>query len=140
MQIAGVTNGLVIDHITAGYGLKVLEHLRVDIAKERVALILNTESGKFGRKDIVKLEKVSDVDYTVLGAICPNATVNVIKNNELVEKHKLELPKKITDVLKCKNPRCVTSIEDVPHIFHLVEDSEKYRCDYCDHIVAVHGE
>lgn len=140
MQIAAMTNGLVIDHITAGHGLKILEHLSIDITKERVALILNTASEKYGRKDIIKLENMENVDFRVLGAIDPKATVNVIKNGERVEKHRLKLPEIIINVLKCKNPRCVTSIEDEPNIFHLVEGMEKYRCEYCDHITKVYEE
>jgi aspartate carbamoyltransferase regulatory subunit len=135
-----MANGLVIDHITAGRGLKVLEHLRIDVTKERVALIMNTVSGKHGRKDIIKLENMEGVDFTVLGVLDHRATVNVIKNGVRVQKHKLSLPQTISDVIKCKNPRCVTSIEDEPHVFCLVDDTGKYRCDYCDHIVAVYEE
>jgi len=140
MEIAGMKNGLVIDHITAGRGLKVLEHLDIDVTKERVALIMNTESKKYGRKDIVKLENMSDVDFAVLGIVDHRATVNIIKEGVRMEKHNVKLPPKVTDVIKCKNPRCVTSIEDEPHIFHLMDDTGKYRCEYCDHIIAVYQD
>jgi len=140
MEIAGMKNGLVIDHITAGRGLKVLEHLRIDVTKERVALIMNTESKKHGRKDIIKLENMMDVDFTVLGIVDRHVTVNVIENGKRLAKHKMTLPQKVTDVIKCKNPRCVTSIEDEPHVFHLMDDEGKYRCEYCDHIIAVYQE
>jgi len=135
MEINSIANGIVIDHIRTGFGLKVLEYLNIDTGRGSVALIMNVVSNKHGRKDLIKLENVESVDVDVLGLIDHNATIIYIKDNQIVKKEKLSLPEKVTNVIRCKNPRCVTSIETVPHVFHLVHDSEKYRCEYCDNIV-----
>ena len=135
MEINSIANGIVIDHIRTGFGLKVLEYLNIDTGRGSVALIMNVVSNKHGRKDLIKLENVESVDVEVLGLIDHNATIIYIKDNKIVKKEKLSLPEKVTNVIRCKNPRCVTSIEAVPHVFHLVHDSEKYRCEYCDNIV-----
>ncbi|MCL2592422.1 MAG: aspartate carbamoyltransferase regulatory subunit [Defluviitaleaceae bacterium] len=137
MQIDGIEKGIVIDHIRAGYGIKVLEHLNIDTTKNTVALIMNAISKKHGRKDIIKLQNIDNVDYNVLGVIDHNATVNIIENFERVEKVTLQLPQTIKNVFVCKNPRCVTSIENEPHIFHLFDESGRYRCEYCDNIAEV---
>jgi len=135
MEINSIANGIVIDHIRTGFGLKVLEYLNIDTGRGSVALIMNVVSNKHGRKDLIKLENVESVDVEVLGLIDHNATIIYIKDNKIVKKEKLSLPEKVTNVIRCKNPRCVTSIETVPHVFHLVQDTEKYRCEYCDNIV-----
>jgi len=135
MEINSIANGIVIDHIRAGFGLKVLEYLNIDAGLGSIAFIMNAASKKHGRKDLIKLENVESVDVDVLGLIDHNATVIYIKNNEIVDKIKLKLPLKVTNVINCKNPRCVTSVEAVPHVFRLVDDSGKYRCEYCDNIV-----
>ena len=135
MEVNSISNGVVIDHIRAGFGLKLLEHLNVDTGVGSVALLMNVASTKHARKDIIKLENVESVDVDVLGLMDHNATVIYIKNESIVKKVKLSLPKKVTNVVKCKNPRCITSIEAVPHIFHLVENNGKYRCEYCDNII-----
>ncbi|MCL2528360.1 MAG: aspartate carbamoyltransferase regulatory subunit [Defluviitaleaceae bacterium] len=139
MNIQGIANGVVIDHIKAGFGMKVLEYLGLSGRGDTVALIMNATSGKHGRKDIIKLENVENVNLDVIGLIDHTATVNIIKNSKIVEKKQLSLPEKVTNVLKCKNPRCVTSIEQVPHTFLLVKDSGMYRCMYCDDLVAAGG-
>ena len=135
MEINSITNGIVIDHIRAGFGLKVLEHLNIDMEHGSVALIMNVRSSKFGRKDLIKLENVENVDVDVLGLINCHATVIYIKNEKIVNKIQLSLPEKVTNVLVCNNPRCVTSTENVPHIFQRVDSSGKYSCEYCDNIV-----
>lgn len=135
MEVKSIANGIVIDHVRAGFGMKVLEYLNVDTARDTVALLMNVPSEKHGRKDIIKLENIDSVDVKVLGLVDHNATVIYIKNSEIAEKIKLKFPRRVKNVIKCKNPRCVTSIEAVRHVFHLVDDSGKYRCEYCDNIV-----
>jgi len=145
MTIEGIANGVVIDHIKAGFGMKVLEYLGLGGRGDTVALIMNAISKKHGRKDIIKLENVTDLDLAIIGLIDHTATVNYIKDNKIVDKQRLSLPQKVTNVLKCKNPRCVTSIEQVAHTFLLVKDSGlhgspgMYRCMYCDDLVAAGG-
>ena len=135
MEINSIANGVVIDHVRAGFGLKMLEYLNIDIGRGSVALIMNVASNKHNRKDLIKLENVESVDVDVLGLIDHNATVIYIRDYKIVDKVKLALPKEVTNVILCKNPRCVTSVESVPHVFHLADDSGKYRCEYCDNIV-----
>ena len=139
MIIEGIANGIVIDHIRAGFGIKVLEYLGALGKTDTVAFIMNATSKKHGRKDIIKLENTANLDLAVLGLIDHNATVNVIKNSEIVDKIKLTLPEKVTNVLRCKNPRCVTSIESIPHTFHRVGESGVYRCGYCDDLIKPDG-
>lgn len=138
LTINSIKNGIVIDHIASGTGIKIYNYLHLDEVDFPVALITNVESkkNKNGRKDIIKIENVMDLDYTVLGLIDPNVTIDIIENETLKEKIKLELPEKVENIIKCKNPRCVTSVEKyVSHVFYLV-DSEKgqYRCKYCDEL------
>jgi aspartate carbamoyltransferase regulatory subunit len=134
--INSIAKGIVIDHIRAGFGMKVLEYLNIDLSRNTVAFIMNAASKKHGRKDVIKLENITDVDLTALGLVDHNATVNIIEDHVIVRKIKLRLPEKVTNVIQCRNPRCVTSSEKVPHVFHLVdEDTEEYRCAYCDDIV-----
>lgn len=134
MEITSITNGIIIDHIRAGFGLKVLDYLNIDTEQGSVALIMNVRSKKHGKKDIIKLENVENVDVDVLGLIDCNATVIYIRDQKITKKIKLQLPKKVTNVIICKNPRCITSIEAVPHVFLLVNGSGKYRCEYCDNL------
>ncbi|MCM8710067.1 aspartate carbamoyltransferase regulatory subunit [Clostridium sp. SYSU_GA19001] len=136
LTINSIKNGVVIDHIKAGLGVKIFNYLGLDKANFAVALIMNAESKKLGRKDIIKIENEINIDVTALGLICPNVTINVIEDEVIKEKHNLMLPKKVQGVIRCKNPRCITSIEsNVPHSFYLV-DSQKgeYRCEYCDEV------
>jgi aspartate carbamoyltransferase regulatory subunit len=134
--INSISNGIVIDHIRAGRGMRVLAYLDIDESRNTVAFIMNAASEKYGRKDLIKIENITDVDLTVLGLIDHNATVNIIEDHIIVKKIKLRLPETVTDVIKCKNPRCVTSSENVSHVFRLVdEDAKEYRCEYCDDIV-----
>jgi len=140
MIIEGIANGVVIDHIRAGFGMKVLEYLGLAGRGDTVALIMNAVSKKHGRKDMIKLENVTNLDLTLIGLIDHNATVNFIKDSKIVDKRQLSLPLKVTNVLKCKNPRCVTSVEDVAHTFLLTGGSGMYRCMYCDDLVEGAGE
>ncbi|MCR4601139.1 MAG: aspartate carbamoyltransferase regulatory subunit [Clostridia bacterium] len=141
MVVDSIKNGLVIDHIKAGNAMKLLHYLGVDTEQgtETVAIIMNATSQKAGRKDIVKIEDRTDIDMDVVGLIAPEATVNVIKDNVLVEKIRPELPKSVINVLSCRNPRCVTSTErDIPQIFILNDEvNMEYRCRYCDEIIAM---
>jgi aspartate carbamoyltransferase regulatory subunit len=135
--INSIAKGIVIDHIRAGCGMRVLAYLNIDASRNTVAFIMNAVSGKYGRKDLIKIENITDVDLKVLGLIDHNATVNIIEDHIIVNKIKLKLPETVVNVIRCRNPRCVTSSEGgVPHRFHLVDERTKaYRCEYCDDIV-----
>lgn len=139
MLVNIIKKGIVIDHITAGRGAKIIDYLDIDTKVNTVAFIMNATSKRHGRKDIVKIENVTDIDMAVLGLIDHNATVNIIENGVVVKKIVLTLPEKVINVIKCKNPRCVTSVEpNAPHIFHLIdEENKEYRCEYCDDIVSM---
>lgn len=134
LNVDTIKNGLVIDHIRAGYGLKIFQWLGLDKAKFSSALIMNVTSKKSGRKDIIKIDNNINIDFSVLGFIDENITVNIIKDEKIIKKIKMELPDKVENVVKCKNPRCITTTEAyVPQIFRLVDKNESlYRCQYCD--------
>lgn len=135
LNISGLKEGIVLDHIQAGKSLDIYYHLGLDKLECQVAIIKNAKSNKMGRKDIIKIEGALDMlDLEVLGYIDHNITVNIIRDNVIVEKKTLKLPKKITNVIHCKNPRCITSIEqELPHIFKLSDPAtETYRCVYCE--------
>ena len=142
MIVNSIERGIVIDHITAGTGNRILDYLKIDTKKNTVAFIMNATSKKHGRKDLIKIENVTDVDLTVLGLLDPNATANIIENGKIVKKINLALPQTVTNVIRCKNPRCVTSVErNAPHIFHLMNaQTREYRCEYCDEIVSMKNE
>lgn len=135
LNVGKIEEGFVLDHIKAGKSLSIYHHLQLDKLDCTVAIIKNAKSGLMGKKDILKVEcDIDTLNLDILGFIDHTITVNVIKNGEIVEKRKLELPKEIKNVIKCKNPRCITSIEQgLPHIF-LLTDAEKeiYRCKYCE--------
>lgn len=134
MKIDSIINGIVIDHISAGKAMTIYKLLGLDALDYRVALITNVSSGKMGKKDIIKIDGDIVVDTDILGYVDPGATVNIIKDEMIVEKKKLELPEKLVNVISCKNPRCITSTEqELPQIF-LLTDKEKrvYRCRYCE--------
>ncbi len=136
LKIGQIEEGFVLDHIKAGQSLSIYHHLQLDTKNDAtVAMIMNAKSDKMGKKDILKVEcKIDELDMDVLAVIDRNITVNVVKDGEIVEKKELTLPKEIQRVFKCKNPRCITSIEqELPHIFTL-SDEEKgiYRCKYCE--------
>ncbi len=134
MNINPIKNGIVIDHITAGKAMQIYKLLDLDKLDCSVAIIKNVESGRMGKKDIVKIDFDYDIDIDVLGYIDSGVTVNVIKNGEIIEKKAVELPERLTNVIFCKNPRCITSCEqELPHIFNLTDKEQKvYRCLYCE--------
>lgn len=135
LNISGLKEGIVLDHIQAGKSLDIYYNLGLDKLECQVAIIKNARSNKMGRKDIIKIDgDLENLDLNVLGYIDHNITINIIKDNKIVEKRSLKLPKKITNVIHCKNPRCITSIEqELPHIFYLAdEETETYRCMYCE--------
>ncbi len=138
MKIDSIKNGIVIDHITAGKAMKIYNLLGLDSMDCSVALIKNVSSSKMGKKDIIKIDADFDVDTDILGYVDPGATVNIIKNEVTVEKKKLELPEKLTNVIKCKNPRCITSTEqELPQMFKLTDiETKTYRCVYCETAAA----
>ena len=134
LNISGLKEGVVLDHIEAGRSMDIYYQLGLDKLDCQVAIIKNARSSKMGRKDIIKIEgNLDTLDLDVLGYIDHNITVNIIHDNAIVEKKALKLPKKITNVIRCKNPRCITSIEqELPHIFYLADEkTETYRCQYC---------
>lgn len=134
MNIDSIQNGIVIDHIKAGNAMRIYELLELDRLDCAVAIIKNAASSKMGRKDIIKIDADIDIDLDVIGFADPEATVNIIKNGELFEKKKIDMPEKITNVIRCKNPRCITSCEqELDHIFRLADRKKKlYRCIYCE--------
>ncbi|MGN1343218.1 MAG: aspartate carbamoyltransferase regulatory subunit [Traorella sp.] len=134
MNINGVHNGIVLDHIKAGEAMRIYELLQLDKLDCCVAIIQRVDSTKYGKKDIIKIDENIELDFDMLGYIDPNITVNTVKDDCLVKKEHLALPETITNVIKCKNPRCITSVEqEIKHIFKLVnKDKKTYRCVYCD--------
>ncbi|MBP5442760.1 MAG: aspartate carbamoyltransferase regulatory subunit [Treponema sp.] len=134
INVAEIKNGLVIDHIHAGTGWKVFKWLGLDNVKFSCVLIINAVSHKTGTKDIIKIDNIINIDYSVLGFIDSNITVSVIQDSKVVRKIKMELPEKVENVIQCKNPRCITTTEHyVPQQFRLVDKEKKqYRCIYCD--------
>jgi aspartate carbamoyltransferase regulatory subunit len=134
MNIDAITNGYVIDHIIAGRGMRIYELLGLDNLECPVAIIRNVNSHKRCKKDIIKIDEAIELDIDVIGYVDPGATVNIIRDGRLVEKKVLELPEILTNVIKCKNPRCITTTEqELNHIFKLTDkDRGIYRCIYCD--------
>lgn len=134
LNISGLDQGIVIDHIQAGGAMKIYEYLNLEKMDCQVAIIKNAKSNKMGKKDIIKIEGPLDIDLNVLGVLDHNITINIIKNNTIVGKHTLELPETVTNIIKCKNPRCITSVEqELPHRFKLTDKKNRvYRCVYCE--------
>jgi aspartate carbamoyltransferase regulatory subunit len=134
MNIDGVSTGIVLDHIHAGRSLQIYQLLELDKLDCSVAVIQNARSAKYGRKDIIKIDQIIDLDFNVLGYVDPNITVNFVKDGKMVEKRHMALPEELVNVLWCKNPRCITSIEHgIPQRFRLVDPSKRiYCCEYCD--------
>lgn len=134
MNIDSIRNGVVIDHITAGSGMKLYELLGLDELDVSVALIKNVVSSKMGKKDIIKIDADINVNLDVIGYVDPDVTVNIIKNGVLAEKKTIDMPLNLTNVIKCMNPRCITSCEqELDHIFRLSDKENKiYRCIYCE--------
>lgn len=134
MIIGQITEGIVLDHITAGKGMQVYKILGLDELDCTVALIKNADSVKMGKKDIIKIAKKIELDFDVLGYIDPGITVNIIEDGKKAKREKLCLPERVVDVIKCKNPRCITSTEqELTHEFYLADAEKKiYRCLYCE--------
>lgn len=134
MIIGKIDNGIVIDHIKAGNSMKLYKILNLEKVENTVAIIKSVKSEKMGKKDIIKIDELIDINLDVLGYVDPGITVNIIKNGTLDTKYNLELPDKVTDVIKCDNPRCITTTEqELPHIFKLTDrENGVYRCIYCE--------
>lgn len=134
MTIDEIKNGIVIDHITAGLGMKIYNLLKLQELECSVAFIKNAPSRKMGKKDIIKIDASIDLNTDILGYIDPDITVNIIKNGKNVEKKRIALPEKLTNVITCKNPRCISQTEqELPHIFTLTDKENRvYRCLYCE--------
>ncbi len=135
LNVGKIEEGFVLDHIQAGKSMSIYEHLGLDKMDCTVAIIKNARSKIMGKKDILKVEcDIDTLDLDVLAFIDHNITINVIKAGEIIEKRSLKLPKEVKNVIKCRNPRCITSIEqELPHIFFLAdEEKEIYRCKYCE--------
>ena len=134
MNIDSIKNGIVIDHITATKGMEIYEALNLKNLDCSVAIITNAKSKKMGKKDIIKIDKEMEINVDAIGFIEPNATINIVKDGKLIKKYSVGLPEKIVNIVKCQNPRCITSIEkDLDQIFILTDKEKKiYRCQYCE--------
>lgn len=134
MIVDQIENGIVLDHIRAGYSMLIYRYLGLNDLDCTVAIIKNVKSSKMGKKDIIKIDSIIDINFDILGYIDENITVNVIRDGKLVSKQQLELPQTLVNVIKCKNPRCITSTEqELDQRFILTDKGEKtYRCAYCE--------
>ena len=134
LNIGGLSQGIVIDHIAAGGAMKIYSYLNLEKLDCSVAIIKNAKSNKMGKKDIIKIEGVLNINLDILGVLDRNITINIIDNGVITKKHNLNLPDQVTNIIKCKNPRCITSIErELPHSFNLTDkENGVYRCIYCE--------
>ena len=134
MNIGQIKDGIVLDHITAGNSMNIYNVLNLGKLDCTVALIKNAESPKMGKKDIIKISTLMDIDLDILGYLDPGITVNIIRDGQVAERRHLELPQRVVDVIKCKNPRCITSVErEIVHEFKLTDPVKTvYRCIYCE--------
>ena len=134
MNIDAIANGIVIDHITAGQGMRLYELLGLEKLDCSVAIIKNAYSAKMGKKDIIKIDADIPLDFNVIGYVDPGVSVNLIRGGKLVEKRRIEMPLELRNVIFCRNPRCISSVEqELPHIFRLADRKNKvYRCLYCE--------
>ena len=134
MTVDTIKNGIVIDHITAGLGMKIYSLLKLDDLDCQVALIKNAPSKVMGKKDIIKIDAAIDLKTDVLGYVDPDVTVNIIKDGNIIEKKQIALPEKLENVIKCRNPRCITTTEqELPQVFKLTDKENRvYRCLYCE--------
>ena len=134
MNIDSIQNGVVLDHIQAGKSMDIYKYLHLDELDCSVAIIKNVRSDRMGKKDIIKIDREMDLDWDLIGYVDPSITVNIIRDGKLVEKRTLKLPERIRGVLKCKNPRCITSVEqELPQEFVLTDREKRvYRCRYCE--------
>lgn len=132
MNIDSIKNGIVIDHITAGKAMQLYKMLELDRLECCVAVLQNVSSRKMGKKDIIKIDSGITINLDVIGYVSPNATVNMIENGEIVRKEHIDLPHRLVNIIRCKNPRCITTTEqEIEHIFELC-DGKDYRCFYCE--------
>lgn len=134
MNIDSIVSGYVLDHITAGRAMQICRYLHLDELPCPVAIIKNVRSNKQGKKDIIKVDGDIDIDLDVLGYIDPGITVNIVKDDKVVEKKQLRLPEQLVNVIRCKNPRCITSVEqEIDQIFRLADAAAGvYKCAYCE--------
>lgn len=134
MNIDSIKNGIVIDHIQAGKSMEIYKYLGLENLECSVAIIKNVKSKRTGRKDIIKIDNDMDINMDILGYIDTNITVNIIKDGEIIKKTHMELPEKLVNIVKCKNPRCITTEErEIDQIFELTDRENKiYRCKYCE--------
>ena len=134
LNIGGLNYGVVIDHIAAGGAMKIYEYLNLEKLDCSVAIIKNAKSNKMGKKDIIKIEGPIQVDLDMLGVLDPNLTLDLIEDGKIIEKRNPNLPQQVTGIIRCKNPRCITSIEqELPHRFRLTNKEKGiYRCIYCE--------
>ena len=134
MNVDSIRDGIVIDHIAAGCGMKLYRLLGLENLDAPVAMITNVVSGKLGRKDIIKVDAAIDVNLDIIGYVDPGATVNIIRGGELKEKKRIEMPERLVNVISCRNPRCITSCEqELDQVFCLTDRNKKeYRCVYCE--------
>lgn len=134
MRIDPINDGIVLDHITAGSGMKLYELLGLDRLECSVAIIKNVASEKMGKKDIIKIDSDIPLNFDVIGYVDPGVSINIIRGGKLVEKRVIGIPELLTNVIKCKNPRCITSVEqELNHIFKLTDRNKReYRCIYCE--------
>ena len=134
MNIDSIQNGVVLDHIQAGKCMDIYKYLHLDELDCSVAIIKNVRSGRMGKKDIIKIDADIELNMDILGYVDPNVTINIIRDGKLVEKRRATLPQKLTNVLFCKNPRCITTTEqELPHVFSLTDPNARvYRCIYCE--------
>ena len=134
MNIDGVTTGIVLDHIAAGKSMLIYNLLRLDKLDCSVAIIQNAKSGKYGKKDIIKIDQIIDLAFDLIGFVDPHITVNIIKNSSLHSKKHMKLPEQLMNVIECRNPRCITSTErGIEQRFRLDDPKKRiYRCEYCD--------
>lgn len=134
MNIDSIENGYVIDHIEAGKSFEIYNYLKLGDLDTSVAIIKNAKSQKQNKKDIIKISDTMDINLDILGYLDSNITINKIENGKIVEKYHPDLPEKLVNIIKCKNPRCITSIEqELPHICELTDkENAVYRCKYCE--------
>lgn len=134
LNIGGLNNGIVIDHIEVGGAMKIYSYLQLEHMDNSVAIIKNAKSNKMGKKDIIKIEGNIDIDLDMLGVLDHNITINVIEDGKITAKKNPNIPEQVTNIIKCKNPRCITTVEqEIPHIFKLTNRNKGlYRCIYCE--------
>lgn len=134
LNIGGIHSGIVIDHIEVGGAMKIYSYLQLDHAENSVAIIKNAKSNKMGKKDIIKIEGTLDIDLNMLSVLDHNITINIIEDGKIIEKKNPKLPETVTNIIRCKNPRCITTIEqEIPHVFKLTNKERGiYRCIYCE--------